>query len=504
MASDLTLRRLRQLRRARQSESESDLKYTIYVVVMLLLIVGVPIIRMAVLGLATPDVLALVASPTAPTVLAAITGLLFAGLVVLGRTRGPALMDPFRSVVVASNHLPRRHTLRRPLLVSASQLVVVLTSVALILASALAVAGAATALSAVAFMVATALVSILASIAWLSGQSLSRRTSQRVAAALAVVSLGTAVIPGGLVATPWGWFALLYPNSALPIWPALIALTALVVIAAFAIPRLLDNIRGPELSAQAQRWTSAGTFTATADLAGAFAEFRSLPTVGRRWVAVRNAPVPVVMFVRDIIGSLRTPERSVAAALSLLAAGFLLASASAVPATVAWAPALLGGIMAFLALGVWSDGFRHASDTAAGVPLYGFGVVKEFALHAMLPAVGVLIFVGTGALAASATGASKISGVVAVVFALFVITVRIMNATKGQIPLELLAPIPTPAGDLSGILIVLWQADALLLTSILSLALTVSWLSTPLLLALLPVAGAIVLGLASRSLAANR
>ncbi|WP_010206222.1 hypothetical protein [Salinibacterium sp. PAMC 21357] len=504
MASNSTLRRLRRLRRDRQAQSESDLTYVIYVSVMLLLIVGVPIIRTAVLGLATPDVLALVAGPAAPAVLAAITGLLFAALVVLGRTRGPALMDPFRSVVVASNHLPRRHTLRRPFLVSASQLVVALAAVALILASALAVAGAATALSVIAFVAATVLIGIFASIAWLLGQSVSTQASQRVAAVLAVVSLGTAVIPGGLVATPWGWIALLYPSSAFVAWPALGALAALVILAAFAIPRLLDSIRGPELTAQAQRWSSAATFSATADLAGAFAEFRSLPTVGRRWRAVQNVPTPVVMFVRDLVGSLRSPERPIVAALSLLVAGFLLASTSSVPATVAWAPALLGGIFAFLALGVWSDGFRHASDTAVGVPLYGFGVVKEFALHATLPAVGVIVFVGSGALAASVAGASLLSAAVAVAFALFVITVRMMNATKGQMPLELLAPIPTAAGDLSGMLIVLWQADALLLISVASIVLASTWLSAPLLLATLPVASTIVLWLASRNIAAAR
>ncbi|MBH0099496.1 hypothetical protein I6E68_10140 [Salinibacterium sp. NSLL150] len=504
MASDPTLRRLQQLRRDRQAQSESELTYVIYMSVLLLLIVGVPIIRMAVLGLATPDVMALVASPTAPAVLSAITGLLFAGLVVVGRARGPAVMDLFRSNVVASNHLPRRHTLRRPFLISASQLVVALTAVALVLASALAVAGAATALSVIAFVAATVLIGILASIAWLLGQSVSTPTSQQVAAALAVASLGMAAIPGGLAATPWGWFALLYPGAALPAWPAFVALVVMAIIAALAIPRLLDSIRGPELRAQAQRWSSAATFSATADLAGAFAEFRSLPTAGRRWRAVRNVPMPVLMFVRDLVGSLRSPERPIVAALSLLVSGFVLASMSAVPATVAWAPALLGGIIAFLALGVWSDGFRHAADTAVAVPLYGFGVAKEFALHALLPVAGVFVFVGSGALAATATGASLLSVALAVVFALFVITVRMMNATKGQMPIELLAPIPTAAGDLSGVLIVLWQADAVLLVSVASIVLASSWLSAPLLFAMLPIASTIVLWLASRNIAAAR
>ena len=506
MASDPTLRRVRQLRRDRQAESESDLRYTIYAVVLVLLIVGVPAIRMAVLSLASPAVVSLLANDASPAVLAAATGLLISALLVLGRMRGPALMDPFRSAVVAGNHLPRRHTLRRPFIVSAAQLAGLLVMVALVLSAALAVAGATTALAVVTFVAATVLVGILAAIAWLAGQSLSTRTSTLVAGALALVSLASAVIPTGLLVTPVGWFALLYPSagSEIPAWPAFVGLTIAVIAASLAVPRLLDGIRGPELSAQARRWTSAGTFTASADFAGALAQFRALPTTGRRWRAVRNGPVAVVVFGRDLVGSLRTPERFITAALALLVAGFLLASPSVVPAAVAWMPALLGGIIAFLALGVWSDGFRHAADTAAGLPLYGFGAAKEFALHATLPVAGVLVFGGAGALVASAAGASLESVLLAIAFALVVVTVRMMDATKGQMPLELLTPIPTPGGDLSGALVVLWQADALLLTSILSVGLTVSWLSTPVLLVLLPVASAVVLALAGHNLKNSR
>ncbi|MEV8254813.1 hypothetical protein AB0O95_12710 [Rhodoglobus sp. NPDC076762] len=504
MASDPTLRRVRQLRRDRQAQSESDLNYTIYAVVLVLLIVGVPVIRMAVLGLASPPVVSLLENAASPAVLAAATGLLISALLVLGRMRGPALMDPFRSAVVAGNHLPRRHTLRRPFIISAAQLVGLLVVVALVLSSALVVAGTTTALAVVTFVAATVLVGILAAIAWLAGQSLSTRTSTQVAGAVALVSLAGAVIPAGLLVTPWGWFALLYPSSELAAWPALVGLTIAVIAASLAVPRLLDGIRGPELSAQARRWTSAGTFTASADFAGALAQFRALPTTGRRWRAVRNGPVAVVVFGRDLVGSLRTPERFITAALALLVAGFLLASPSVVPAAVAWMTALLGGIIAFLALGVWSDGFRHAADTAAGLPLYGFGAAKEFALHATLPVAGVLVFGGAGALTAIAVGASPVSVVEALVFALLVVTVRILNATKGQMPLELLTPIPTPAGDFSGALVMMWQADALLLTSVLSLLLTASWLSTPLLLVLMPVAGAVVVVVAGHNLRTAR
>ena len=89
---------------------------------------------------------------------------------------------------------------------------------------------------------------------------------------------------------------------------------------------------------------------------------------------------------------------------------------------------------------------------------------------------------------------------VSITFALFVITVRIMNATKGRMPLALLTPIPTPMGDFSGLIVVFWQADALLVTAMVGFFVTVEWLSLPLLVLLLVGAGAAALVMARRNL----
>tara|TARA_R110002051_G_scaffold187018_1_gene256717 strand:- start:164 stop:1642 length:1479 start_codon:yes stop_codon:yes gene_type:complete len=488
------------LRRERQRGSGSNSRYTVYSVIMLLLIVGIPIFRMLVVELSSADALAVLVSPIASQVLAAMVGASCAALVLLGRIRGPALVDAFEGEVVAGNHLPRRHTLRRTFLRSAAALTLSCMLIAVVAASALAVAGIATASTAVVFVIGAVLVGIVASTGWLLGQSVSTRSSRWAAAAIAATALLAAVVPGALAVVPWGWFGLLYPGGGAPSVLALVPLAALVAVAGCGVPSLLDSIRGVELSAQARRWSSATTFAATADVAGGLAQLRALPTGGRGWTAVRNAPLPVLVLVRDLVGSLRSPERPVVAALALVAAGFALASVSVVPSALAWVTAVFGATVAFLALGVWSDGFRHAAETAHELPLYGFAVTKQFALHSLLPILGVIVFAGSGAAAALAVGATVASVSVSITFALFVITVRIMNATKGRMPLALLTPIPTPMGDFSGLIVVFWQADALLVTAMVGFFVTVEWLSLPLLVLLLVGAGAAALVMARRNL----
>ena len=500
MATDPTLSRLRRLRRERQRGSGSNSRYTVYSVIMLLLIVGIPVFRMLVVELSSAEGVAVLTSPIAPQILAAIAGSSCAALVLLGRIRGPALVDAFAAEVVASNHLPRRQTLRRTFLRSAAVLVLTCMLSAVVAVSALAVAGIATASTAVVFVVGAVLLGILASVGWLLGQSVLPRSSRWVAAAIAVTALLAAVIPGALAALPWGWVALLYPGDTPPSALALVPLVVLVAIAGCAVPPLLDNIRGGELRVQARRWSNATTFAATADVAGGLAELRALPTGGRGWFAVRNAPLAVLILVRDLVGSLRSPERPITAALALVVAGFALASVSVVPPALAWITAVFGATVAFLALGVWSDGFRHAAETVHELPLYGFAIAKQFALHSLLPIVGVIVFVGAGATAALAVGATAASVSMSIVFALFVIAIRIMSATKGRMPLALLTPIPTPVGDFSGLVVAFWQADALLVTATVSVIVTAEWLSLPLLVLVLVGAGAAALVMARRNL----
>jgi hypothetical protein len=53
---------------------------------------------------------------------------------------------------------------------------------------------------------------------------------------------------------------------------------------------------------------------------------------------------------------------------------------------------------------------------------------------------------------------------VAPAIVLLLVVVRAFDAAKGPLPLEVMAPVVTPAGDASALVIAAWQADALVLS----------------------------------------
>ncbi|RIJ54667.1 hypothetical protein DZF99_11465 [Clavibacter phaseoli] len=68
-----------------------------------------------------------------------------------------------------------------------------------------------------------------------------------------------------------------------------------------------------------------------------------------------------------------------------------------------------------------------------------------------------------GAGIAVVDGAGPVALVVAPAVALLLVVVRAFDAAKGPLPLAVMAPVVTPAGDASALVIAAWQADALLL-----------------------------------------
>ena len=497
-----TMRAVRFVRRARSGGySPGNTAYAVYIAVMLTALVLAPLLRLAVVGMAQPAVLAVLQAPGASVVTGAAIGLFFAGMALLGRVRGPVLLSPFLTVAIAGNPFPRRQTLRRSFLVSAVILIALVTGAGVIVAAVLATAGYATWASAIAFLAGLLLSCALAAVAWLAGQVLPTRRASLLAGAITLVTVATTLAPGAEIIAPWGWVSLLYPAGAVPAWAPLGALLALAVLAFVCVGPLLDRLSGAAMLAQARRWQLVGIFGATGDLASALAQFRALPQTGRTWSAVRGNHLAVTFLIRDLIGSLRTPARFVAAAVTLGGAGFLMAIAIAAAPSVMWLPTLTGSILCYLALGVWSDGFRHAIEAAAAAPLYGVRSGRLLLLHSILPVLCVLVFAGAGAVVSTASGAPVLGVFAAITISLFAVTMRIFDSAKGPMPLALLAPVPTPLGDFSGLLVLYWQADAVIITGMVATALTLAAASAAIWLSLFLPAAAVMLVLTRRRLA---
>ena len=237
-------------------EMASDAGYTVYVAVLIVAIVAVPVVRSIVLGLASPDILATIVAPGSYRGVGVIAAVLAACAILIGRTRGPVVPSPFLTEFLAGSHLARSDTLRRPFMVSVAVLALSAVTVSGIVVGARSLGGPTSAIPAALIVLGSIAYSGVLAVLWLIGQSCPSRTT----IPLAIVILGSAIaVAAGvgivMLATPWGWLALLWeslgPAAPIPWWPFIaLALSPLVFLAA---PALLNFFRSPELMAQARR-----------------------------------------------------------------------------------------------------------------------------------------------------------------------------------------------------------------------------------------------------------
>jgi len=461
------LRVVRGIRDERGGASAMDVAYAVYAGALVVLIVGFPLLRAVVLELAEPvDAAALRAGGAAAAATA--WGIAAAALLAAGGARGPALLSPFLTSALGGSALPRAAVLRRPVAQAFVGWAALGALVAVLPAIALLIAGDADPIPVVAFAAGGGLAGVTLAGCWLLGQ----RLAPGARAAVGAVLLGSTAL--GLLTRaplpPWGALAALFPapgTGSAGLAPgtavALAGVAALAVVALASVPLLLRGLRGPDLLAQARRWEAATTLATTGDLAMAAGGFRPVPRIGRGLAAVRGRSLPALILRRDLVGSLRTPVRAAAACLGIATSGGLAVTAVGGDGVGLWLPAVAAALVGFLALGVWADGFRHVVDVSSAPPLYGIPTGRLLALHAILPAVAGVAGALVGGGVAVAQGADPAGLLAAPGIALVLVAVRAFDAAKGPLPLEVMAPVVTPAGDASGLVIAAWQADALLL-----------------------------------------
>ncbi|KQP57193.1 hypothetical protein [Agreia sp. Leaf283] len=482
------LRAVRAIRRARaEGSSRGDVVYAVYAGVMVAAIVGVPIVRAVVLYLAEPAASAVLVD-VGPTVSGTVFALACAAFVALGGVRGPALLSPFLLFAVAGGGHPRRRTLLGPVVRSVLALAVAGAGLALLPALAVAGVGDATVGGALVFAGAGALVGVVCGGCWLLGQRVTAAVRAWTVVGVVATWAAWVAVPGIGGVLPWGWFASLFPvgggevgaaDAALG-WGALSGLGVLAAAALAVTPMLLDGLRGPELLSQAQRWQTAGTLAFTGDLAMAMGEFRAVPRRGRRLAAIGGGGLALMFARRDLVGSLRTPARFALACAGCVGFGLLITVAVGASGPGVWIAACAAAIVGFLALGVWSDGFRHVAEVASAPPLYGVSTLRLLGLHAVLPVVGGVVFSGVGVGVGGVVLGGALGGVgggvgvepswsalvAAVLCVLLLVLVRVYDSAKGPLPLTLMAPVPTPAGDASALVVAAWQADAVILSGV--------------------------------------
>lgn len=450
--------------RARRVRTLGDRGFLVYMAFMVALVTVVPVARAVWLSASSAEGVALFASPAAPGVTVFIVAGLWAGGLLLGRDRGPALLPPFLNYALAASDLPRSDTFRGPLL-RAGALVTALTMiVAGLVAGSLTSHGLVSPLSVVAFTVVGVMVGVITTVAWLAGQAFPR-AAVPVALSALVAGAISALVPATQPFTPWGWVGVAYPGNGSPhVLAALFAVTAAFIA---SVPVLMNRLGLIELSTQAARWDAATVHAAGMDFSTAAALYQVRPHLGRRIRAVRPMHrLSRTFLIRDAVGAARTPGRFIVAVLALAGAGVLITFAFA-PTTPGWLLGAAAGLVVFAGLGPLTDGIRHAANVASDFPLYGISDERLLANHLLFPlAVVLLVLLAAVIVCAVVTGVGAAAPVLgSLTLGVLALISRVGNALKGPLPPALLTPIPTPMGDLGAAIRMTWAVDGLLIAA---------------------------------------
>lgn len=450
----------------------SDRAYRIYLGAAVALVVLVPLLRLAMLAVGDPFIVAWWQSGKAESAVTSVALLLLAGLCQLGAARGPVVGPPLRIHLLASGRRPRRKALRplliRHLLAAVGSAVLVCGVFAggLLLADAMSIPQAGL------LLLASAGLGVLALVTWLAGQALENTARG---------SLSLVLVASAAIAPLWG--AIL--GRGIPVLLIGVASVAAITV----IPRLLDALRGPVIDAQSRAWERGMSAAAGGEVATGLSSFSPVPGIGRRFFAIRGRNAWGRALLRDAAASLRTPARLLTGVILLAVAGALFVVIPAVPWNVAWALAAAAGVALFFGLGPLVDGFRFAAEAAAAPALLGTSDGRLLLQHSAFPVLLGLLLIGGIAWAAGA-GPGPLGAVC------IAVSLRARDAVKGPLPAKILTPMPTAAGDISAVRILFWQADALIAAAATGMAAVL--LPAPTFLALTPVA-VLVLALGTRA-----
>ncbi|GAB3246403.1 hypothetical protein GCM10027425_01750 [Alteromonas gracilis] len=376
------------------------------------------------------------------------------GAQVLGVLLGPLVLPPFVAHVLASTELrPRAYLTRTALRRLSASAVAIAIPLAFVLVS-VSYSGDATQVTAA--VLASLGVGLLTSASWLAGQVLRPRGGLVWAAAVlavAVVALSGPIPPFALVdaaqgetpgARDWaGVLGLLAVTGALLVW--LVART--------------DRLDPRRLEQEAARFSQAQMYAGTGSLHDALDLFRPRPS-GAGVAVLRPDGLPRTPLADAARRSVRTPYRLAAAVLALLLGPALTVTA------LGWTEGqgriwltIAGMLTTYAGAGWTGEGWRVLRDELRLPPLLGQRIGGPFLRHLPWPLALAAALTGGVDLLAVGWGGSSGTIVLVVVALTLALSARLLREMKHLLPVDLLVPLPTPFGDLSGMRVLLWQLD---------------------------------------------
>ncbi|MDT0379528.1 hypothetical protein RM572_12210 [Streptomyces sp. DSM 42041] len=425
--------------------------YTAYLVLLFGLVYFVPVLYTASTTPALISVGSLAAATPVAWALAAAVAACW-GAQLAGRFWGPLVIQPFLLHVFMSTDISPAHYLgaiarRRLAFLSAATVLSVSTATYLTtdlfdrLGTSMQGLAVAVGLGA------------LTAAAWLWGQV--RAVSANLRLATAVGALACVLMVLSRVGAQGG-AGLWLVAGGLAITAAAVGRAAFRSIGAIDLARLArESARASQ--AQAYAWT--GTLHHALDL------YRPEPR-GRGSALIREDGRLRGHLAAGALRALRTPGRATAAAVLLLTGGVVLpfgtSGSNGGLTLVAW---VVGSVCVYLGSGWVSESWRGLRDELTLVPLFGewWGGTLTRAMAWPVVAVTVVTFMGTGLAAASQwhlfSGQLMSTGLLTAGSTVLALGARFLREMKLQLPLELLLPVNTPLGDMSGLRIVAWQFD---------------------------------------------
>lgn len=487
------LRTVRRIYSRRQEATEAtDRWFLLYVIALMLGIYVVPTAYLIGTSLDAATATALTGDG-ALMVINAVLCLLSALGYLLGTGQGPAYLTPFLAHTLLTGDFERRRVLIRPTLG-------MITSVAAVVVGATAIAGFSVLQTGVwepghlGFLLSGSLFTgFHCGLFWFLGQrwaAVPRRTVAGLLVFLVLTMFAAAplMVPAAIWFSPGGWFALLWTDQALGGALAVSGVAAVVGLTMMVLfPSALGGMPARTVITQSRRIADARLYSSTGSFDDAAELFRARPLhrghALMRW-AVRGPTTGLGSvfsgFIADLAAALRTPRR-LAAGLSSMVLGVLLVSlclGAASPGStqeddlllIIVPVVLLGTVLMHLGSGAVSDGWRSLKDEFDAAPLFGWSARQATLRRLTWPCAAGIVAVGLGHLAALTASwwlgehpgatigwSAVLTGVV--------LSARFMQTMRDrQMPLDSLVPIPTPLGDLSGVKVLFWVADGLVVS----------------------------------------
>lgn len=454
MTSDLRLTLA--LWRSSQRRGAGERAYLAYAFGLSALVLLAPLARALALVAVDPSVVAALAPSAGSVPLLVVIASCWILALATGGVRGPIVMPPFLAHALTRGPLPRRAVFRAPLLRAVLVAGVVGIVAAVIPVLGWHTTGLASALGSGLFVVLGASVGAATALFWLLGQLAPASVRALLALGVLAIALVSVVAPAVLVFTPLGWIALAYGAAGLS--PFAAVFVSVTLLGGFFAFRALGVLDARTVLAQSHRWDAAVSRAGLLELDLAAREYLPVPRRGRHRRAVYGGPLATRILVADAVAATRTPSRLFAGTIALSLGGLALGAALA--GSMPWLGAL-AGVAAYAGAGPVTDGIRQLVESSAAIALYGVSDLAMLSAHTVFP-----LLVATGVIALAAVLVAGVGAPLAApMLAAGAVVARVAAALKPPMPLALLAPVPTPAGDLAVIGRIAWATDAVLLTA---------------------------------------